>query len=161
MTAKKRKLHVEPRPDCSDLLVNVAFATSDRHKVDQHFGSAKGMLIFGIGKSEWHLLEAIEYPDVHSDTHQKLPHRIRDLKGCAAVYCVACGASAVRQLLGEDISPVKVDSGQDIHRLLSQLQAQLKARPSGWLFRSVTKHKQPKSNESAQNRLEDLMDEDW
>ncbi|WP_394153676.1 NifB/NifX family molybdenum-iron cluster-binding protein [Vibrio maritimus] len=161
MTTQKRKLHVEPRPDFTELLVNVAFATSDRHKVDQHFGSAKGMLIFGIGKTEWHLLEAIEYPDPKGDTHQKLPNRIRDLHGCAAVYCVACGASAIRQLLGEDINPVKVDSGQDIHCLLSQIQAQLQARPSGWLFRSIAKHKSSKSSDSEQNRLEDLMDEEW
>ncbi|MEF1292090.1 NifB/NifX family molybdenum-iron cluster-binding protein [Vibrio sp. M260118] len=159
MIERKRKLHVEPPSDGYELAIKVAFATSDRHLVDQHFGSAEGMLIYGVAKQEWHLLEAIEYSESDGQTHQRLPNRINDLKGCAAVYCIACGASAIRQLLGEDINPVRVEPGYDIHLLLQKLQIELRTQPAGWLARAL---KRSQSGEGKQqNRLQNLMDEEW
>lgn len=160
MIERTRKLHVEPPTDGYELEIKVAFATSDRHVVDEHFGSAKGVLIYGVAKQEWHLLEAIEYAKSEGQTHQKLPNRIGDLKGCAAVYCIACGASAIRQLLGEDINPVRVEPGSDIHFLLQELQIELRTQPTGWLARAL-KRSCSGEGKQHQNRLQNLMNEEW
>jgi nitrogen fixation protein NifX len=162
MFKSERKLHVEPCPDDSAMSLKVGFTTLDRQSVDQHFGSAKCVLIYGLNETQWHLLEAIEYSDTTSQTHDKLPTRIADLASCSAVYCNACGPSAIRQLLEKGIHPIKVTQGSNIHRLLSDLQQELKGEPSGWLARAIhnTKGARQQAADRVQ-RLSELMDEDW
>ena len=162
MFKSERKLHVEPCPDDSLFSLKVGFTTLDRHTVDQHFGSAKCVLIYGLNETEWHLLEAIEYSDTTSQTHDKLPTRITDLSPCSAVYCNACGPSAIRPLLEKGIHPVKVSQGSNIHSLLSELQQELKDGPSGWLARAIQqKNEQRQDGVNKAQRLSELMDEDW
>ncbi|MGX9417624.1 NifB/NifX family molybdenum-iron cluster-binding protein [Vibrio sp. RC27] len=162
MFKSERKLHVEPTPDDSLFRIKVGFTTLDRHRVDQHFGSAKCVLIYGLNETEWHLLEAIEYSNSNSQTHDKLPIRIGDLSACSAVYCNACGPSAIRQLLDKGIHPVKVTEGSNIHDLMRDLQLELIEGPTGWLSRAIktTVDERQKAVDKAQ-RLSDLMDEDW
>ncbi|WED24075.1 NifB/NifX family molybdenum-iron cluster-binding protein [Vibrio sp. JC009] len=164
MIRSERKLHIEPAPDEEQFQLKVAFATQDRHHVDQHFGTAKGVLIYGVGLEKWSLLEAIEYPAITEQTHDKLPGRISDLKECqcSAIFCNACGASAIRQLLGEDINPVKVSQGTDIHMLLAEIQCEMRGKPMGWLGRALkSAEKKSKDKDTTQQRLSGLMDEDW
>jgi nitrogen fixation protein NifX len=162
MNISERKLHIEPAPDDSQFRHKVAFATFDRQHVDQHFGSAKCILIYGVSESSWMLLEAIEYSDHPGRTHDKLPTRIADLKACSAVFCNACGASAIRQLIEQGIYPVKVGEGMDIHQLLADMVSELNDERMGWLTRSnkLTRHS-ARSSKDEQGRLAQLMDEEW
>ncbi len=159
MKSTKRRLYLPPEPTQENLRLKVAFATSDRQTVDQHFGSAEGVLIFGIYSTEWHLLEAIEY-NTSGPRHDKLPSRIEDLAGCSAIFCNACGASAIRQLLEQDIQPVKVHARCDIHMLLAEVMSEVGSTQSGWLSRALKKSKQPDSSD-IEKRLTQLIDEDW
>lgn len=158
-THSERKLHVEPKPQEGEFPLKVAFATGNRRQVEQHFGSARGMLIYGVDNSEWRILEAIEYAEGEQKAHDRLPARINDLAGCAAVFCNACGASAIRQLLERGIHPVKVGEGADIHTLLQELQQELQGKPMGWLARSLKQVTRAPTNEA--DRLQALMDEEW
>jgi len=162
MLKSERKLHVEPAPNENQFSIKVAFSTLDRHHVDQHFGTAKCVLIYGVAKDNWSLFEAIEYPTIDENTHDKLPVRISDLEQCSAIYCNACGAAAIRQLLAYDINPVKVTEGANIHRLLMDIQTELKGSPSGWLARALKNavRKREKAT-TAGKRLDQLMDEEW
>lgn len=162
MKISERKLHVEPAPDAGSFSLKVGFTTQDRNHVDQHFGSAKCVLIYGVSGADWHVLEAIEYADLAASAHNKLPARIGDLSGCAAVFCNACGASAIRLLLERNIHPVKVMEGMEIHKLLEGIQQELNTEPSGWLARAIKQYnlsKEPKMDKN--QRLSQLMDEDW
>lgn len=162
MKISERRLHVEPSPGVDSFTIKVAFATFDRKSVDQHFGSCKTMLVYGVNSEEWHMLEAIEYADVPAITHDKLPTRIADLTGCAAVFCNACGASAIRQLLEKNIHPVKVVEGSEIHRLLVEVREELQGEPTGWLARAIKqKEKTQEPDVKKAERLSQLMDEDW
>ncbi|MCL1074741.1 NifB/NifX family molybdenum-iron cluster-binding protein [Shewanella dokdonensis] len=155
----ERKLHVEPLPDAK-FQIKVAFATLDRRHVDQHFGSARSVLVYGVGHEQWSILEAIEYPQDDSRTHDRLPARIRDLSHCAAIFCNACGASAIRQLLDQGIHPVKVAEGCDIHQLLEDIRQELNGTPMGWLARSLKQLEAP-PQQDGRERLQALMDEEW
>lgn len=164
MRNSRRKLSVEPRPETNQFSFNIAFSTQDRQHVDQHFGTAKCVLIYGVGPDSFALIEAIEYRNVDEDRHQKLPMRIHDLEvlDCAAIYCNACGVSAIKQLLESGVNPVKVPVGLKIHSLIAELQKNLLGEPSGWVKRvlmSKLQASQPGFNE--QQRLEQLMDEEW
>ncbi|MBE3666692.1 nitrogen fixation protein NifX [Vibrio cincinnatiensis] len=159
MRPTKRRLHLPPEPTQDNLRVKIAFTTSDRQTVDQHFGSAKGVLIYGIYSTEWHLMEAIEYSS-SGFAHDKLPSRIADLSGCAVLFCNACGALAIRQLIECDIQPVKVSEGCHIHFLLTEVMAELNGTQTGWLSRALKKNKLPDLSDT-QKRLTQLMDEEW
>ncbi len=77
------------------------------------------------------------------------------------MFCNACGAAAIRQLIEKNIQPIKVHEGYDIHQLLSELQQELKEGPSGWLARAMKQRDESTAPENNQERLSQLMDEDW
>ncbi len=77
------------------------------------------------------------------------------------MFCNACGAAAIRQLIEKNIQPIKVHEGYDIHQLLSELQQELKEGPSGWLARAMKQRDDSAAPENNQQRLSQLMDEDW
>lgn len=126
----------------SATLMKVAFASSDRKVVDQHFGSACSFVIYGVDIDQVQLLTVSEFPDLSpDDTEDKLSAKLELLDGCIAVYCRACGASAVRQLLEQGVQPVKVTEGALIEELLSSLQQELRSGPSSWLAKAIQRNK--------------------
>ncbi|MBM7035587.1 NifB/NifX family molybdenum-iron cluster-binding protein [Vibrio ulleungensis] len=171
MLNTRRKLSVEPKPSNGEPNLIVAFATQDRRHVDQHFGSARCVMIYNVDATQWSLLEAVEYCSVDEDRHAKLPTRISDLSelNCSAIFCNACGVSAIRQLLENGINPIKVHLDTDIHSLISGLQQQLLGEPMGWVKRALKAHsglQGQKRNQGERptpdsDRLSQLMDEEW
>ena len=78
-------------------MLKVAFATADRTHVDQHFGAATGFAIYQLDGERAQLVELAEFAEEGMDGNEgKLAAKIAALTGCAAVYCLAVGGSAVR-----------------------------------------------------------------
>ncbi len=156
MSEVTRQLRVLDESEGSELL-KVAFATSDREAVNQHFGSAKSFAIYGVGVDESRLLTVTEFGDLAQDGNEdKLAVKLEMLQECIAVYCRACGASAVRQLLALGVQPVKVSEGAQIAPLISALQQELKEGPSSWLAKAL------KRNQSAElDRFDAMESEGW
>lgn len=124
------------------VLLKVGFATSDGEFVNQHFGSASAIAIFGVNPDDAHLLSMAQFGQLGEDGNEdKLAHKLALLDGCVAVYCRACGASAVRQLLSIQVQPVKVTEDARIKDLIAALQEELKAGPSSWLAKAIQRHK--------------------
>ncbi|MEE2730203.1 MAG: NifB/NifX family molybdenum-iron cluster-binding protein [Pseudomonadota bacterium] len=122
----------------SATLMKVAFASSDRKVVDQHFGSACSFVIYGVDVGQAQLLTVSEFAEISpEDTEDKLAGKLALLQGCIAVYCRACGASAVRQLLELGVQPVKVTEGARIEDLIESLQQELREGPSSWLAKAI------------------------
>lgn len=139
MTAPTRKLQVLDDENDGTFL-NVAFATSDRQHVDQHFGSARSFAIYGVNPERAQLFTITEFGDLSQDGNEdKLVSKIALLDGCIAVYCRACGASAVRQLTAMGIQPVKVPENAAIPELIEALQAELREGPSSWLAKAIAR----------------------
>ena len=121
-------------------LLRVAFATSDRKTVDQHFGAAKSFSVYGVNKEYKHLLNISEFGELKQDGNEdKLTIKLKLLEGCVAVYCRACGASAIKQLVARGVHPVKVSEGAVIDELIEELQEQLRVGPSAWLAKAVNR----------------------
>ncbi len=122
----------------------IAFASSDRRLVDQHFGAAEAFAIYELALDDRRIAEArlVEVAQFHDtdtamDGHEgKLAGKIALLQGCAAVYCNAVGASAIKQLLAAGIQPMKVDEGSAIDALLTRLDQSLRDAPPAWLTKS-------------------------
>lgn len=120
--------------------LRVAFASSDRVFVDQHFGAASAFAIHAIEADSSALVEVAEFIETAMDGHEgKLAAKIELLAGCAAVYCQAVGASAVQQLLAKGIQPIKVPDGTTIDALIGVLRQELRAGPSGWLAKALAR----------------------
>lgn len=127
----------EPGPAMS---VRIAFASSDRKAVDQHFGAAEAFAIYELSEDDVRMIEVVEFTDSDTamDGHEgKLAGKIGLLTGCAAVYCNAVGASAIKQLLAAGVQPMKVPEGAPIDELLCGLnQSMTGGNPPAWLAKS-------------------------
>jgi nitrogen fixation protein NifX len=122
------------------MTVKIAFATSDRRAVNQHFGAAEAFAIYEIGAQETRMVEVAEFIEVAMDGHDgKLAAKVALLGNCAAVYCNAVGASAIQQLLAKSIQPMRVDEGTLIDELLLGLQKNLLDDPPVWLAKHLNK----------------------
>lgn len=136
MANPTRQLQVLDNDD--EVLLKVAFASSDRQTVNQHFGSSKSFVIYGVNPEALKLLSVVEFGELEQDGNEdKLITKLDLLDGCVAVYCCACGASAVRQLMAKNINPVKVTEGAHIEDLLAAFQAELREGPSSWLAKAI------------------------
>ncbi len=139
MGVERRMRIVHDRgPVAAGRAVKVAFATSDRRHVDQHFGAARGFDLYAVDPEQSVLLEVARFGKQAWDGNEdKLAEKIAMLEGCAAVFCRAVGASAVRQLLAGGVQPVKVGDGADVKDLLASLRRQLREGPPAWLARAM------------------------
>lgn len=143
MTLLKRQFQVLSDDDDGTLL-KVAFATSNSQTVDQHFGSAQAFAIYGVNPDAVQLLGLSEFGQLEQDGNEdKLATKLDMLDGCVAVYCRACGASAVRQLLARNVQPIKVSEDAVIADLLAALQAELREGPSAWLAKAIERQRSP------------------
>ena len=122
------------------MTVKIAFATSDRKVVNQHFGAAESFAIYAVGERETRLIEVAEFIETEMDGHEgKLAAKVDLLCDCAAVFCNAVGASAIQQLLAKSIQPMRVDEGALIDELLLGLQKNLVNDPPVWLAKHLKK----------------------
>ena len=120
--------------------LKLAFASSDRKTVNQHFGAAQAFVVYEVSASDFQLAEVVEFSGQSTvrDGHEaKLDAKIRLLEGCSAVYCNAVGASAIRQLLAAGIQPLKVAEGSGIDEQVELLQPGRRLCRPGLLQRSL------------------------
>lgn len=156
MASPTRQLQVLDGEDAGTLL-RVAFASADRETVDQHFGSSRAFVIYGVDPDQARLLAVAEFGEQEQDGNEdKLLGKLELLDGCIAVYCRACGASAVRQLLAIGVQPVKVAEAARIDELLDSLQAELRAGPSAWLAKAIQR-----SRDDDRQRFAAMAGEAW
>ena len=124
--------------------LKIAFATDDMKTVNQHFGSARNFAIYAVAPDRSDLIEAAEFGKLDQDGNEdKLATKIELLGGCAAVYCEAVGASAIRQLVAAGIQPVKVYRGSVISDLIDDFQNELRSGPSAWVAKAMARQAGP------------------
>lgn len=140
-----------------DTAIKVAFATTDMVHVNQHFGSARSFAVYAVNPEQAEMLEAAQFGELAQDGNEdKLSVKIQLLEGCAAVYCQAIGASAVKQIIAQGIQPIKVHEGCTIQELVSDLQTEMKAGPASWLAKAINQNKGPNAA-----RFDAMEDEGW
>lgn len=119
-------------------MLKVAFATNDRTRVNQHFGAALGFAIYALDGERAKLVSVAEFAEESMDGNEnKLPAKIAALEGCAAVYCLAVGGSAVRQLMASGVQPIRLDHAENIETLLEQLCVAVKTGGVPWIDKAL------------------------
>lgn len=138
-------------------MLKVAFATQDRISVNQHFGATTGFAIYAIDDARARLVEVAEFPVESMDGNEnKLAEKIASLAGCAAVYCLAVGGSAVRQLLASGIQPVRMDDETSIESLLVELRKAIRAGGVAWIDKHIRR-----DPEHGSDRFARMAEEGW
>jgi nitrogen fixation protein NifX len=136
-------------------MLKLAFASDDRVTVNQHFGAAVGFAIYALDGERWQLVELAEFPPESMDGNEgKLPAKIAALAGCAAVYCLAAGGSAVKQLLAAGVQPVRLDDEAPIEPLLKQVSAAIREGGIPWVDKALKK-------DGGAGRFERMAAEGW
>jgi nitrogen fixation protein NifX len=136
-------------------MLKVAFATDDRVSVNQHFGASVGFAIFALDGERARLVSVAEFAEESMDGNEnKLPAKIDALAGCAAVYCLAVGGSAVRQLLARGVQPIRLEEETSIDRLLADLQRAVREGGVPWLEKAIGRDKDA-------GRFDRMADEGW
>ena len=136
-------------------MLKVAFATDDRVAVNQHFGAAVGFAIFALGGERAQLVQVAEFAAEAMDGNEnKLAEKIAALSGCAAVYCLAVGGSAVRQLLASGIQPMRLEDETSIESLLTLLRKAIRDGGVPWIDKLIKR-------DGDAGRFDRMADEGW
>lgn len=136
-------------------MLKLAFASNDRSTVNQHFGAAVGFAIYALDGERWQLVELAEFPQETMDGNEtKLPARIAALTGCAAVYCLAAGGSAVKQLLAAGVQPIRLDDETPIEPLLKQISAAIRDGGIPWVDKALRR-------DDGASRFARMAEEGW
>ena len=116
----------------------VAFATGDGEEVDQHFGSATRFDVYGVSSRAPRFLSLTRVDPARQDGNEaKLPAQVAALGGCAAVFCLAAGGSAVTQLVAAGVQPIKVEPRTSVGETLAFLKIELERATTPWVVKAL------------------------
>lgn len=121
--------------------MKVAFASTDKVHVDEHFGHAEEFYIWEIGPDQAAFSGVVqikaETEPGHSD--DKIEARSAALADCALVYVAEIGGPAAARLVAKKIHPLKSKERQPISTVVARLQEVLKSNPPPWLRKAMLK----------------------
>jgi nitrogen fixation protein NifX len=119
-------------------VIRVAFASTDRLRVDQHFGAAEGLAVYEVVPGKATLVGVAEFAAESMDGNEgKLAAKVDFLAGCAAVYVLAIGASAIKQLTARGIQPIRVNAVDRVDDLLRDISTAMSAGGVAWIDRAI------------------------
>ena len=138
-------------------MIKVAFATTDRLRVNQHFGAAEAFAIDEVTPDKATLVGVGEFAEEAMDGNEdKLLAKVDFLAGCAAVYVMAIGASAIKKLMAKGIQPIRVNEVDAVDDLLGEISKAMNEGGVAWVDRAVAL--QAKKSE---DRFANMEEEGW
>jgi nitrogen fixation protein NifX len=141
-----------------EAMLKVAFASTDRTRVNQHFGAAEGFVIYEVTPDKATLVGVAEFAEEAMDGNEdKLGAKVDFLEGCAAVYVMAIGASAIKKLLAKGVQPIRVDEVDGIDDLLVEISKAMSEGGVAWIDRSLAAQAKTK----AEDRFATMEEEGW
>jgi nitrogen fixation protein NifX len=137
-------------------VIRVAFASSDRLRVDQHFGAAEAFAIYEVTPDKATLVAVGEFAAEAMDGNEgKLAAKVDFLAGCAAVYVMAIGASAIKQLVARGIQPIRVTEIDAVEALLAEISVAMREGGVAWIDRALA------STAKSETRFTEMEEEGW
>jgi nitrogen fixation protein NifX len=134
-----------------------AFATSDLRNIDEHFGSATRFAVYRVFADRDESVSVTSFDAAKQDVNEnKLAAKIGALEGCAAVFCQACGGSAIRQLMAQNIQPIKVDAGTTIAATLAFLRGEVAKPTAPWIVKALAR-----AGKQDEGRFAAMASESW
>ncbi len=125
------------------LTMKVAFASTDKIHVDEHFGRAEQFLIWEIGPEEAEFNGVVQVKTEGADEADRIEARCAGLADCALVYVAEIGGPAAARLVAKKIHPIKSKDREPIVVVVEKLQDVLRDSPPPWLRKALLKSERP------------------
>ncbi|MBU1659545.1 dinitrogenase iron-molybdenum cofactor biosynthesis protein [bacterium] len=115
--------------------MNIAFASSNGEKIDQHFGRSKIFYLYKVDKNRVEFIDLIDSSKEPEEEKEKLDYKIATINEADIIYCTQIGPTASKMVQASGIHPVRVSEGEAISEAAAKLQAMLNDNPPLWLLR--------------------------
>jgi len=123
--------------------MKVAFASTDKIHVDEHFGRAEQFYIWEIGPQEAEFSGVVQVKTEGADEADRIEARCSGLSDCALVYVAEIGGPAAARLVAKKIHPIKSKEQEPITTVVEKLQEVLRGSPPPWLQKAMLKNERP------------------
>lgn len=125
------------------LHMKVAFASTDKIHVDEHFGRAESFFIWEVGIEEAAFSGLVQVKTEGADEADRIEARCAGLADCALVYVAEIGGPAAARLVAKKIHPIKSKEREPITAVVEKLQEVLRNSPPPWLRKAMLKGERP------------------
>ncbi|WP_303720880.1 nitrogen fixation protein NifX [Malonomonas rubra] len=119
--------------------MKVAFASTDKIHVDEHFGHAEEFYIWEIGPEVAEFSGVIQVQADEGDVDDKIEARANVLADCAIVYVGEIGGPAAARLVQKRIHPLKSKEREPIADVAAKLQEVMQGNPPPWMRKAMMK----------------------
>ena len=119
--------------------MNVAFASTDKIHIDEHFGRAEEFIIWKIDRETASFTGIVRVSTAGDDEADRIESRCAGLADCALVYVAEIGGPAAARLVAKKIHPIKSKTCAPISDTVKQLQEVLRGSPPPWLRKALHK----------------------
>jgi len=123
--------------------MKVAFASTDKIHVDEHFGRAEAFYLWEIGPDAAEFTGVVQVRTEGSDEADRIEARCAGLAECALVYVAEIGGPAAARLVAKKIHPIKSKDREPITVVVEKLQEVLRESPPPWLRKAMLKGERP------------------
>ena len=123
--------------------MKVAFASTDKINVDEHFGRAEQFYVWDVGPEEAEFSGVIQVKTEGADEADRIEARCAGLSECALVYVAEIGGPAAARLVAKRIHPIKSKDQEPITAVVEKLQEVLRGSPPPWLRKALLKGERP------------------
>jgi nitrogen fixation protein NifX len=138
-----RRFEIVSNQQKKGLSMKVAFASTDKVHVDEHFGHAEEFYIWEIGPDDAALSVVVQVKAEAGYIDDKIEARTSVLADCALVYVAEIGGPAAARLVQKKIHPIKSKEREPITVVVEKLQQVLKDNPPPWLRKAMLKGERP------------------
>jgi nitrogen fixation protein NifX len=140
---RTRRFHIVNGSKTKGLVMKVAFASTDKIHVDEHFGRAEKFLIWEIGPEQAGFTGLVQVKAEGQDEEDRIEARSAALADCALVYVAEIGGPAAARLVAKKIHPIKSKEREPITTVDAKLQAVLRGSPPPWLRKAMLQGERP------------------
>nr|WP_305044827.1 nitrogen fixation protein NifX [Geoalkalibacter sp.] len=141
---RTRRLSLMTGPPKGGLSMKVAFASTDKTHIDEHFGQAEHFYIWDVGPEQAEFSGVVQVrADGPGHSDDKIEARAAALADCALVYVAEIGGPAAARLVAKKIHPIKSKDQEAIVAVVEKLQDVLRGSPPPWLRKAMLKGERP------------------
>jgi len=119
--------------------MKVAFASTDKVHIDEHFGRAEEFYVWNIGPDVADFAGVIQVKDEDGDAADRIEARGAALEECALVYVGEIGGPAAARLVQKKIHPLKSKTQEPIADAVTKLQEVMQGNPPPWMKKAMLK----------------------
>jgi nitrogen fixation protein NifX len=138
--ARTRKLQLVDQKIQRGGYMKVAFASTDKIHIDEHFGRAEEFYIWDISPDDAEFSGIVQVKEEGDDPADRIESRCRGLEECAMVYVAEIGGPAAARLVQMRIHPLKSKEREPIQETVEKLQEVLRGTPPPWLRKAMLKN---------------------